>query len=74
MLRSIFSKATVLVTVTGLLLAIGATPANAYANCQKKIQKAEKNLEKAIRQHGLHSDQAAEKRDQLERARARCKQ
>lgn len=73
MLRSIVSKATVLVMVIGLLLMIPAMSAKAYANCQKKIQKAEKSLEKAIQKHGLHSDEAARKRDQLENARARCK-
>jgi multidrug resistance efflux pump len=73
MLQRIFSKDTVLVMVIVILLVGGAMPVQAFDNCQKKIHKAEMNLEKAIRQHGLHSSQAERKRDQLERARARCK-
>lgn len=71
MLRQVFNKAAMLAIGVGLLIA-GGTPGYAYMDCEKSIHKAEKNLERAIQRHGLHSVQAEKRRDQLERVRARC--
>jgi hypothetical protein len=40
--------------------------------CERQVQKAEANLQKAIRRHGEHSQQAEQKRHQLEGVRERC--
>lgn len=66
------AKAIVLTMLTGSLLIGSATPMQAYDNCARRIYKAERNLERAIQRHGLHSIEAERRRDQLERARARC--
>ena len=40
--------------------------------CERRIHRAEENLEKAIRRHGEHSRQAEQRRHQLEEVRERC--
>ena len=40
--------------------------------CEKRVHKAEEQLEKAVRKHGEHSRQAEQKRHDLEEARERC--
>lgn len=40
--------------------------------CERRIHKAEMNLDKAIHRHGEHSRQAERRRRQLEEARERC--
>ena len=40
--------------------------------CEKRVHKAEEQLEKTIRRHGEHSEQAERKRHDLEEARERC--
>ncbi len=40
--------------------------------CEQRIHKAEEQLEKAIRRHGEHSEQAEQRRHQLEETRERC--
>jgi hypothetical protein len=70
-MHKILSKAAVPV-LAGFLLMASAMPMHAYANCEQRIYRAERNLEKAIQRYGLHSIQAERRRDQLERARARC--
>jgi len=68
-----FSRIGVLtILLSGFLLISSVPPASAYANCEQKIRKAERNLEKAISRHGLHSIQAERRREQLERVRERC--
>jgi len=71
MLPKVFSKAG-MIAVVGFLLIGSAAPVSAYANCEQRIRKAERNLDRAIQRHGLHSIQAERRRDQLERVRARC--
>jgi F0F1-type ATP synthase membrane subunit b/b' len=59
----------------GLLLFGGAPRAHAADRddkCERKIHKAQENLEKAERRHGEHSRQAQERRRQLEEIRERC--
>jgi hypothetical protein len=70
-LQRTFSKAALL-ALTGFLLLGSAKPVQAYDRCEARIHKAERNLERAIQRHGVHSIQAERRRDQLERARARC--
>jgi hypothetical protein len=40
--------------------------------CHRQIQKAEQNLDNAVRKHGERSRQAEKRRQQLEQARQRC--
>jgi len=59
----------------GASLLVGmATPAHGDRDdkCRRDIQKAEENLEKAVRKHGEHSRQAEQRRHQLEEVRERC--
>ena len=61
--------------VFGLLLLGGAPRAHARdrdEKCERKIHKAEENLERAVRRHGERSRQAENRRRQLEEARERC--
>ena len=55
----------------------GTIPARAYdrdddRKCERRIHKAEENLERAVRRHGEHSRQAEARRHELEEARERC--
>lgn len=72
MLQKVFNKFIMLVMISGLLLISSAKPAQAFATCEQKIRRAERNLEKAIQRHGVHSVEAERQRDKLERVRARC--
>ena len=56
----------------GLLLGSAAPVMAAPRNCAHRIRKAELNLDKAIRRHGVRSRQAQERRRQLDHARASC--
>ena len=40
--------------------------------CHRQVEKAEHNLDKAVRKHGEHSEQAERRRHELEEARERC--
>lgn len=40
--------------------------------CERRIHKAQEQLERAVRKHGEHSEQAEQRRHQLEEARERC--
>lgn len=40
--------------------------------CEKRVHKAEEQLEKAVRRHGERSEQAERKRHDLEEAREHC--
>jgi hypothetical protein len=75
--QSVWPKATLLKVFTAILGALlilaDPTPIHAYATCQHKVQKAQKKLERAIRRYGVHSPEAARRRDQLETAYARCR-
>ena len=57
-------------------LLFGAVPtasAKDYrATCRQRIEKAEFKLDKAVRQHGLYSRQAQQRRSQLRAERERC--
>ena len=64
-------KISVAVVVAAFLM--GSTAPLQAATCAQRIQRAERKLEQAIQRHGLHSVQAERRRDQLERARARCR-
>ena len=55
----------------------GTIPARAYdrdddRKCERRIHKAEENLEKAVHRHGEHSPQAEKRRHELEEVRERC--
>jgi hypothetical protein len=72
MLHKFPSKLAAATALTVLMLLVGAKPLQAYATCEQRIHRAERNLERAIQRHGLHSVEAERRRDQLERVRARC--
>jgi hypothetical protein len=69
-------KSAVLAAILAALFLVGsAVPSQALDRddkCERQVQKAEANLQKAIRRHGEHSPQAEQKRHQLEQARERC--
>jgi hypothetical protein len=67
-------KTALLGAAGALLLTLGAGTAQADhpRECAKKINKAERNLDKAIRKHGWRSDNAQKRRAQLQRVRAQC--
>ncbi len=70
-----FSKNVLASTVLSVSLMIGtALPgfADQDDRCRHDIQRAEQNLDKAIRKHGEHSRQAEDRRRQLEETRERC--
>jgi len=77
-MQQIFSRTKLLFTALiafGFLA--GTIPARAYdrddnRRCERRIHKAEENLERAIRRHGEHSRQAERRRHELEETRERC--
>ena len=72
--RRMFGKTMLCAMLGASLLAGAATPARADRDdkCRNDIRKAEQNLEKAVRKHGEHSEQAEQRRRQLEEVRERC--
>jgi hypothetical protein len=54
----------------GTALLAGAVPA--LADCRHDIERAQINLDKAVRKHGEHSRQAEQRRHELEAVRERC--
>jgi len=74
-LRKMFGKTMLCAMLGASLLAGVATPARADRDdkCRNDIRKAEQNLEKAVRKYGEHSEQAEQRRRQLEEVRERCK-
>lgn len=71
------NKRVILATTLAVLLALGAAvPVLALDDdekCERRIHKAEQNLEKAVRKHGEYSKQAEQRRRELEEARERCR-
>lgn len=66
---------TILGAVLSASLLLGtAIPAHADQDdhCRHDVQRAERNLDKAVRKYGEHSRQAEDRRHQLEEARERC--
>ncbi len=70
-----FRKRALISLVIGGCLLFGAVPikADRRSDCEKKIHKAEKNLDKEIRKHGEHSRQAEKRRHELEEAHEHCR-
>ena len=59
----------------GFFLLSSAVPTRAMDRddkCHRRIEKAEANLQKAVRKHGEHSRQAEQRRHELEEIRERC--
>lgn len=69
-----FSKAMFCAVLGASLVAGVATPAHADRDdhCHRSVEKAERNLDKAVRKHGEHSSQAEKRRHELEEVRERC--
>lgn len=63
------------VALIAFALIIGTVPARGDdrdEKCERRIHKAEENLERAVHRHGEHSRQADQRRHQLEEVRERC--
>jgi hypothetical protein len=74
MSRQFWKSAAAAVAVLGLLIFI-ATPqvrADDRSKCQHAVEKAEANLDKAIRDHGDRSHEADDRRRDLNAERERC--
>jgi hypothetical protein len=48
------------------------TPADRHYRCERRIRRAEANLDRAIARHGANSRQAARRRRELAEVRAHC--
>ena len=70
---------------TGLAMMLGAsllmgsssivqaqTPADRHYRCERRIRRAERNLDRAIARHGAGSPQAERRRRELAEVRAHC--
>lgn len=72
-MQHIFVKTKLLVAALIVFgFAAGSVTARADDRCEKRVHKAEQDLEKAVHKHGEHSRQAEQKRHELEEARERC--
>lgn len=71
----IFRKTTLISLVLSGCLLGGVVPlqADQRRDCEKRIRKAEQNLNKEVRKHGEHSRQAEKRRHELERTRENCR-
>jgi hypothetical protein len=71
----IFGKTSLIsFVVSGCLLgSIGPLRADWRRDCEKRILKAEHNLEKEVRKHGENSRQADKRRNDLEKVREQCR-
>ena len=59
--------------ITGMsVTTLAQTPADRHYRCERRIHRAELNLQRAIARHGENSRQAARRRRELEEVRARC--
>lgn len=60
--------------LTGCLLgSVAPLQADKRSDCEKRIHKAEQNLDKEVRKHGEHSHQAQKRRQDLEKTREQCR-
>jgi hypothetical protein len=75
-LKRRFGKTAVAALVAGALMWFVAAAPQAHADdrshCQHAIEKAEANLDRAIRDHGDHSHEADERRHELNAERQHC--
>ena len=62
------------VTVLGVatLLLLGSVGAVAADRCERRVRKAEMQLQQAVQRHGEHSRQVEKKRRNLQEVRASC--
>jgi hypothetical protein len=58
--------------VGGLATAQAQVPPDRQYRCERRIRRAEHNLERAIARHGANSPQAERRRRELADVRARC--
>ena len=52
---------------------VGPLQADQRKDCEKRIHKAEQNLDKEVRKHGEQSRQAEKRRHELEKTRENCR-
>jgi hypothetical protein len=70
-----FHKTVVTAAVLASFLFVGSvvpSRADDHDRCERRIRKAEQNLDKEVRKHGEHSRQAEQRRRELEQARSTC--
>ena len=67
-------KTTVAAVLGGILMIGGALPlrADERSDCEKRVHKAEQNLQHEIDRHGEHGKNVDKRRAELDRARADC--
>ena len=70
-------RKTGMVVLLGATLVLGASISmqaqpNRRHQCERRIQRAEANLNRAIARHGINSRQVERRREQLARVRAEC--
>lgn len=66
-------KSLLLVPALGGLLLVGVgADSRSCDNCDQRIHKAEDNLRRAVDRHGEHSNQAEQRRHELEETKRQC--
>jgi hypothetical protein len=74
-MSNMFRKTGLAVLLVGTLAVAVSLPMQAQPDrhrCERRIQRAEANLNRAIARHGVNSRQAERRRGQLARVRAEC--
>jgi hypothetical protein len=56
----------------GAVTSEAQTPAQRHYRCERRIRRAEADLQRAIQRHGEHSRQAERRRRELAEVRAQC--
>jgi len=71
----LFRKTAIAFVLSGCLLG-GVVPlyADRRSDCERRIQRAEENRQKAVRKHGEQSPQAEKRRHELEEVREQCRE
>ena len=67
-----FGRAIATSALVASLSFVGATAVRADDSCQKRTEKADKNLHEAAAKHGWDSPEAAKYREELNQARSYC--
>jgi hypothetical protein len=75
MIQLTFHKAKVLGIALGVLIALGGNTlarADNWSSCERKIERQQRDLNRAIARHGYYSRQANQERRELDRTYDRC--
>jgi hypothetical protein len=71
----LFSNGTLIsLTLSGCMVGnVVFLQANDHGDCEKRIRRDERNFDKEVREHGMHSRQAEKKWHELEEAGIHCR-